>query len=270
MKFLPKLKRPPKHEDRLNTSRSRSKLLNRVTEREALAKLMNIIDASLERKQAILDAIDNFHNLFEGTKGVFLHLEEDEFKGHYNWLQESLRCTDQALEAALVYQQIMYSSIYTGISMIPSLHNPIDEQIPTPSKGGKELGRTLGRGAMEIGSELAKRSLNNCSVHNPVSRGKEAINTRNNFLLNRVSSAVGILLAGDLLIEKSHQDKNDSERYLCIDSIETLRATASLLKHAKMPLLPEEIVDTTNTRQSALDDLEASLKIFESELVTSL
>ena len=74
-------------------------------ERNALVDMIHVIEATIERKQTILDAMNAFHKIFGDVQRCDLpHLEKDEFNSHYIWLQENLKLTEQALEAAMMHQ----------------------------------------------------------------------------------------------------------------------------------------------------------------------
>jgi hypothetical protein len=230
---------------------------------------MNIIDSSLERKEAILDVIDKFHHLLEGNKDAKQHFQKGDLKDHYDWLLESLRLTDQALEAALVHQQIMYGKIYAGMSMVPPTVNNKRQIVPT-SQAGKKWGQILSQGAAEIGSELAQRAFENVLCSNPTHEGTKVISNtaRNEFISNRITSSVEVLLTSELLCKKSHPQNKTREMHQ--DAVKIMRKTVSSLTQTLIPQLPKEINSTMKIRESALCDLKESLNMLESELMVTV
>ena len=243
-----------RNKDNNTTTSSHHDFVNIVAEREALAKLINIIDSTLERKQLILDAIYKFHDILEQTGGSFFTQQED-FKKHYDWLQDSLRQTNQALEAAIVFQQVMYGKIYTGLSMLPERKNDSPAQmIPSLIKRQKwEL--SLRHYAKEIGSEVVRRITKNSFS----SKKDEISNMKDDFLSNTMTSAVSTVLTADLLSEIKCETGESLK----------MRQSSSLPGQNEFPQLPEELNDVINTRRSALDELGESLKMLQSELTLS-
>ena len=234
--------------------------LNTIAEREALTKLINIIDSTLERKQLILEAIEEYHDQLEGNSGSFCEQEED-FKKHYDWLQNILGQTNQSLEAALVLQQVMYGKIYTGTSMTPENMNDSTVQMIPDSCRGKKWGLALRHCATEIGAELVRKPSKYPALSN-----KDAVdNIGEDFLSNEINSAMGVILTVDLLSEIKCNDGNGHKNFFG-----PMRQNLSLMKYAKFPQLPEELVDVIDSRESAFDDLKQSLKMLESELRTSI
>ncbi len=236
-----------------------------VGEREVLVKMMNVIEAILERKQVILRVINEFHRMLnEGEVCISSHFEKEDLLSHYSWLQENLKSTDQALDAALVHQQIMYSRIYTGRSAVPpAISIRHEHKFPTSNKR-KKWQQVLSRCAEEIGSELAARAFEETEIE----RGKKdtlARNLRDHVLLNKVSSAAEALLTGDLISKISQGSNKHINQSVPKEMIHTL----NLLSNSTMPNLPKEIMDTIHSRNAALTNLIEGMQMLESEISIS-
>ncbi len=213
-----------------------------VAEREVLTKLMNLIDSLLERKDAILDAIDSFHN----ELGNSLNGPGDEFKQHYEWLQDNLLQTNLALEAALTYQQVMYGKMYSGTSLV-TLNTASDSDLMIPdSHHGRKWGHTLSRCATELGSVVTKRTLDQ-SLSNSET------------VINSVSSAAALILTTDILSEIKYGKGLKSVAG-------ALRQNMFSLKLEPIPALPRELSIVATSRKAAMEDLVEALNMLQSEL----
>ena len=247
--------------------RSQSNL--QVEEREALIKMMNVIEATLERKQTILHVIDEFHNILINCKNCALaHFEEEDFVSHYTWLQENLKSTERALEAAIVHQQIMYSKMYTGLTVLPPVASKRYEQKLPPSNERKKVHCMLSQCTDEFSSELTVRAFKEPLIQQKPGIGQggtHARKLRENFLLNRISSAVEVLLTGDLVSEMSQENS----KHITESIPEVMVQTLNLFSNSNMPNLPQEIMDTIYSRNAALADLIEGMGMLESELIMS-
>lgn len=217
-----------------------------VAERELLTKLMNLIESLLERKDAILDAIDSFHN----ELGNSLNGPGDEFKQHYDWLQDNLLQTNLALEAGLTYQQVMYGKMYSGTSLV-TLNTGSDSDLMIPdSHHGRKWGHTLHRCAMELGAEVTKRTLHDQALSNSET------------VINSVSSAAALILTTDILSGIKYGKGLKSVAG-------ALRQNMFSLKLEPIPALPKELSKVATSRQAAMEDLEEALNMLQSELKIS-
>lgn len=221
---------------------------NLVTEREALTKLMGIIDSTIERKQALLDAIEAFH----GQLMDHSHALADEFVHHYDWLQENLNQTNDALESALVYQQIMYGQLYAGNSVANNTNSRNTTQKKMNSSRGKKWERTLQRCAMELGSEMTIRTLQDISF-----------SPNNNTLTDSLHSVASILITTDLISEMNNYGQSND------DVVQSLRRNISSLSHNSSDSLPMEMMNIVQSRTCAFNDVEEALKMLQSELTMS-
>ncbi len=220
-----------------------------VAEREALAKTMNIIDSNLERKRAILDAMNEFHMM-----GAVDMSKNEVFKNHYTWLHDNLTLTEEALESAFVHQQILYSKIYTGMTMVPNKHDQYNSNSRSSTNGGKKNDLVIQKTAKEIADELVTRivDISNNNNRNDTHNAREAL------LTDRLSSATRIMLINALL--------RKNQPLLKPHVSETITNEISRLSSTKIPHLPSQLTNITLARDAAVNDLKESLKMLESEL----
>jgi len=95
-------------------------LVERVAERETLVELIGTIDAALNRKTMLLDAIEKCNQDISSMREKYGSNDEklaecSPFMTHYSWLQANLRMTNQSLESSLALLQTMYGKSYTGM-----------------------------------------------------------------------------------------------------------------------------------------------------------
>ena len=237
-----------KNESTVDTiSENNSFSLQTIAEREALVKIMNIIESNLERKREILDAINEFHMI-----GAYDISKNEVFKNHYVWLHENLSFTEEALESALVHQQILYSKIYTGTTMVPNNDMQLlDTNYRSPENVGKKNDLIIQTTAKEIADELMAQIIES-------SNNTDAFSARKSFLSNRMSSATGVMLINDLL-RRNEELLRTNVSYSITDEVSRLSTT-------KIPDLPPELIDASHARFAALNDLKDSLKMLQSEL----
>ena len=252
---LPSIKLPSKLRNKKKISRAKYKshLLGVTAEREILAKLMNILESNLERKRNILDAIETFQSLMEKTKSSFRDQREN-FKSHYEWLQESLKQTNQVVEAALIHQQVMYGKLYTGNPMVTGQGKK--ERVPVVDDGLLNE-RMLRRSTVEIGREMASKVLNLSS------QAKKS--SRDDFLSHTITSAIDMILTADLSSEMKYfgtKGKNDMAPIVTQNQFARQNFT--------FPQLPKELMGTVKSRELALEDLKDSVQMLQSELMCSI
>jgi hypothetical protein len=66
-------------------------LIKAVAEREALMKLLSLVDALIERKDLLLDALEVMHSSIPTSAGEYLEMNSNHglgnaFQEHYSWL----------------------------------------------------------------------------------------------------------------------------------------------------------------------------------------
>ncbi len=218
-----------------------------VAEREALAKIMNVIDSNLERKRAIIDALEQFHSM-----GNVDLSKNDDFTCHYLWLHENLRTTEQALESALVHQQILYSKLYAGTSMVPNTKQSLVNSCHPTFHSSKKNDFIIKKNAKEIANEMITR------MSEQISDVIDAKNPRHSYMSKRISTATSVMLINNLL--------RNNQPLLRSNVSESITDEVTLLSSTRIPDLPPELIDISHARDAALNDLKDALKMLESEL----
>lgn len=73
-------------------------------------KLLSLVDAMIERKDLLLDALEMMHSSIASLKPY--HGLDNDFQEHYSWLHANLDETNLQLDAALAHLQILYGKAY--------------------------------------------------------------------------------------------------------------------------------------------------------------
>lgn len=102
----------------INIAARRRQIAEEQIERETLVKLMNIFDHLTIRKEALLCAINLFHEkssngIDSKDPGSGLTGIVQSNKEHYDWLLSNLAETNCSIDAALAHLQVMYGASYS-------------------------------------------------------------------------------------------------------------------------------------------------------------
>ena len=103
----------------LNISAQKRQIVGELRERETLVKLMNIFDQLTIRKEALLHAINSFHEKSstdiytkDPGSGSIVRIVQSN-KEHYDWLLSNLAETNCSMDATLAHLQVMYGASYS-------------------------------------------------------------------------------------------------------------------------------------------------------------
>jgi hypothetical protein len=100
-----------------NRTPKQEQLVEAVAEREALMKLASLLDALIERKAMLLDALEAMQTSVTHSDRHFTGIGNiikvnKEFQEHYAWLDANLDETNLHLDAALTHLQTLYGKAY--------------------------------------------------------------------------------------------------------------------------------------------------------------
>jgi hypothetical protein len=258
-------------------------LVERVAERETLVELIATIEAGVERKTLILDAINKCNKDVESFK------ENDNsklpegvpFAMHYAWLQANLRMTNQSLESALALYQTMYRSPYMrllkeepvakNVKLETQLQRLRDED-NVDSQTVIPWSLALEKASQRIGS-LVTRTVK-VGERETISKEEEL---RDEYMDEALSGACRFLLSanycGALVRSERSEPGGDKGLFLSVAPMnanlqQQLRSlqpkplppiTGDKLKLKKLHRVDEE-------RNSAMKELQEALKSFEAEM----
>jgi len=94
-----------------------SALVEKVSEREIVTKLIEFIDLATKRKLVLLEALDALNQQVSGdysTDQLGYSNLNSEFQQHYAWLMANYEVTTECLESLMVHLQVMYGRGYAG------------------------------------------------------------------------------------------------------------------------------------------------------------
>jgi hypothetical protein len=266
-------------------------VVRKVEEREALVKLMCEIELILERKDALLEAIDEFskalkHALENGdvldsvsTKSDPLEAKKkdahSQFQLHSTWLQSNLKLTNRALASALTQLQIIYGNGYTGFSTFQSRKKntetiPNDQYIDAITTGKdsncSEHYHAMEMLAFDVGDDIAAK------VISPDSSDKNTNMAKNDYIQGMTAPAGGLLVIADLLTEMMQPSKEmmqPSKEMMPGLATLVMRALLDQLKPEPMQNLPEEADEILRSREVAYNTLTNAVNMLLAELTAN-
>lgn len=249
------------------------RLLERITEREALVKLMCMIELMIERKKLLLKAIDkchsNYQNAINNGDDPSKMADHKALQEHYSWLHSNLKLNEASLEIALAQMQIIYGEVYTGISMSATKKKSQtckdvqdrETMILQNKKGDIPWVQAMDEFALDIGQDMATRLISNKP------------STTDAYTAAMLSSAGGVLLTLDLITNALSDNRQSLwEQRNCLKSTSGSKSSKALLFNQLNLLepahmgLPSEASDLLQARDSAFQALVDSVNMFSAEI----
>jgi len=248
-------------------------------------KSMSIIDALVERKTTLLGAFDIMHSFMSDKESADneSHLpSENEFQRHYAWLCVNLDETNERINAALVYLQMLYGKAYSAGGSIDGLVYTDKRQLSDQQTESCEYSCKWARRAKKVTVAVAldiARHFNE-DYAEQVSVSKELI-----------TQAAGLLLSTAVCIDHVRGEgaafrvwsdgKSSGEDSMPISATEVKSQIAPVQEHAikrvlddalqalspGMNVAREESIDLLCT--AAFHELQEAVELLQSELCLS-
>jgi len=247
-------------------------LIERITEREALVKLMCMIELMIERKKLLLKAIDkchlNYENAINNGDVPSKMADHKAFQEHYSWLHSNLKLNEASLEIALAQMQIIYGEAYTGISMLPTEKKSLSckslqdrNTIAQNEPHNIPWMQAVDDFALDVGQDMATRLI---SIKP---------STTDAYTASMLSSAGGMLLTSDLIANAlTDNDQSLQKQRNCLKTISGSNSSKNILLNQLSLLepthigLPSEASNLLQARDSAFQALADSVRMFAAEI----
>lgn len=247
--------------------------MKKVAEREALVKLMCMLESLIERKEAILQAQEKCNTVFKTAleNGQISPSSPDDktstFKEHYAWLQSNAKLTERALEIALIQMQIVYGKAYSGFSpLIPQKKlQPMDQSAEVEPSDADIASSSLYYQAVDgfafaMGEDIANKTLSS----SPSEGATKPLTDE--YMASMLASAGGLLVASDLLMEQLQKGEQTKSILHNATMKAALLSQLHLLKPEPIQNLPTEFEHVLVSRASAFKALVESVEMLSAEL----
>jgi len=234
---------------------------------------MAIVDMLLDRKEALLQSIEECTKAFETVvsdgkvnqptsnknDGDSTSIDAQkcqaysEFKDHLQWLQNNLHVSEKSLQAAMAQLQIIYGKGYTGVPATTHASDtkPIEDNAQILSNVTNQFDDM----AFEIGEILATKLC-------PASEESKDCPT-NEYQSCVLSSACSLLVTSDLFLEMTAAKSASTAKVIDAMFYNQLQH----LEPESISKLPKVAQDVLDLRRTAFENLQESVAMLSTELL---
>jgi len=236
---------------------------------------MAIVDMLLDRKEALLQTIEECTKAFETVvsddkvnqptsnenddEATSIDAQKcqayTEFKDHLQWLQNNLNVCEKSLQAALAQLQVIYGKGYTGVPVLPTSHASDTKPQEDNAQILLNVTNQVDDMAFEIGEILATKLC-------PASEESKDCPT-NEYQSCVLSSACSLLVTSNLFLEMTAAKSASTAEI--IDAI--FYNQLQHLEPEPISKLPKVAQDVLDLRKEAFENLQESVTMLSTELL---